>query len=487
MKNFSKSIFALLVIYMVLPITIFILGWIKLWFSIPAVIIIAYLLFRMSKDKTIIPELPSFSKKEIETLILAILIIALWVYFSGIGKFVFQNDDHLYRNAVFEMLVNNKWPVIKNFNVDGVNTPFMFVYYIGFWMPAALIGKIFGITAGYCFQAIWAVIGIWLFYYLCCSYLKKVSLLPLIIFIFFSGLDVIGTAIMTGAPVSIFAGDHLEWWESGMQFSSFTTQLFWVFNQAIPAWILTILVLMQKKNRYIVFLLGVSLIFCPLPFIGIIPFAIYVIMRNAWQTKVLKAAITDLFTVENILGGGICGIITYLYFKTNSSGQHIVFLPAEIMGKRGFLFSVVLFIFLEIGVYIIAIYKYEKKNPLLYITFLFLFTCPLIQVGYGGDYCMRACIPGEIVLFLLVMKTIYKARKSKDVLIVTALIILLTIGAITPIHEINRTIQNTRANYNNNVPVYAGTYTEKELMMGNLGTNFRGKINNSFFAKHLAK
>lgn len=487
MKDFSRFVFSAIVVYITLPIIIFILSWTKLTIAIPSVLVIGVALHRMLKDDLLIQEFPLLDGKEVETMIVAFLVIVLWVYISGIGKLVYQNGDHLYRNSIFEMLVNNEWPIVKQFDMNGIRTPFMFVYYIGFWLPAAIVGKIFGITVGYGFQVIWAVIGIWLFYYLCCCYLEKVSLLPLIIFIFFSGLDAIGIAILKEMPVSIFSGEHLEWWCGDMQFSSFTTQLFWVFNQAIPTWILTLLVLMQKQNSYIVFLLGSSLIFCPLPFIGILPIVAYVILRNAKKSETIKAAARGLLTMENILGGGITGIITYLYFKTNSSGQHIIFLPTEVIEKQGFYFSIVLFLFLEIGIYIIAVYKYQKKNLLLYIAFLYLCTCPLVQIGYGGDYCMRASIPAEVIIYLLVVQTIYTARLHKDTPICVALTILLIIGAITPIHEIDRTIQYTWTSYQNGMIVYTKTLTEEELMMGDCGSNFRGSIDTSFFARYMAR
>lgn len=36
------------------------------------------------------------------------------------------------------------------------------IYYIGYWLPAAVVGKVFGLTAGYYFQYVWAIIGIFI-------------------------------------------------------------------------------------------------------------------------------------------------------------------------------------------------------------------------------------------------------------------------------------------------------------------------------------
>ena len=61
------------------------------------------------------------------------------------------------------------------------------------------------------------------------------------IMIFFSGLDIIGCFIQEWNFQSFASILHLEWWLEGFQFSSNTTCLFWVYNQAVPAWIATLL------------------------------------------------------------------------------------------------------------------------------------------------------------------------------------------------------------------------------------------------------
>ena len=63
-------------------------------------------------------------------------------------------------------------------------------------------------------------------------------------------MDIVGL-LLTGNPsvieTRLCEKIHIEWWARFYQFSSFTTQLFWVFNQAVPAWIATLLVLSTKR------------------------------------------------------------------------------------------------------------------------------------------------------------------------------------------------------------------------------------------------
>ena len=485
MRRAPRIIFSMIVIYMALPIVIFLIGWTRPIISIPSSIVVGIVSWRIIKDKSVCPRLPFYGKKEREIFILAVVIVALWVYFSGIGGFSFQFDDHRYRSGLFNMLVNNDWPVVQSYVENGKESTYLLVYYIAFWMPSAIIGKVFGLGAGYIFQVFWAIVGIWFFYYLVSCYLKKASLLPLIVFIFFSGLSAVGTGILKGFEQGLLMPQ--EPWALGLQFSSFTTQLFWVFNQAIPGWLLTIIILMQSKNRYVIFFMGISLLACPFPFVGTIPFLIYTILKNAWKTKNLKKAASDLFSPENIFGGGITGLITYLYFKTNKSSKHVLFQPAESQDPKFFIFLVVVFVLLEVGVFFVIVYKYQKKNPLLYIALSFLCVCPMFKVGYGGDFCMRACIPAQVVLFLLVMQTLYKARKCNDKALTLAITVVLLIGSIMPIQVFNITIGTTINRYANHEQILAEPQSDEQLMTGENCNNFRGNANKSFFYKYIAR
>lgn len=204
--------------------------------------------------------LPAWNGRNIIQGIIILLIIAVWVYFSGIGNFVWQNSDHRARNALYEMLVVNKWPVIKNVVYeDGVQLRGL-IYYIGYWLPAALIGKMCGMAAGYLFQYIWAVLGVFLGVILLNAILKKWSIWHLILFILFSGLDAMG-CVLSGNLDPVLSFAHIEWWNA-YQFSSFTTQLYWVYNQAIYAWVLTALIMIQKNNRHILCIWSLGMVVC---------------------------------------------------------------------------------------------------------------------------------------------------------------------------------------------------------------------------------
>ena len=439
MKKTSNIFTMLGYLYISIPIMIFFIGWCNPVTAIIGTLVILISLFYAFKNapKLWIPK----DKKQILFLSSLFVIALIWVYLSGIGALVFQNSDHNVRNPIFEMLVTESWPV------EHANQPAILAYYIAFWLPSAVVGKIFNsIQIGYYFQILWASIGIFLFFYYVIAGLRRKNYIPIVLFIFFSGLDIIGTIFRFNIYDVISITSHLEQWGYLFQFSSFTTQLFWVFNQAIPAWVLVVLLNTEKNNKNIGFLYSCLFLHSTLPAIGIFPYILYWCLKNGKKHARfcdLKASFLSLFTFQNTIGSLCIFIVCYSYLSSNIAGGNIGILNAD--GHIVLLYSCMLiFFFLEAGIFLILINKIYRKNPIFYITLLCLLLYPVIQVGYSIDFCMRATIPALVILYLLVCKAFenrYYLTKCKKSFII--LIFVLIIGAITPIHEFARTIVNT--------------------------------------------
>ena len=162
--------------YMVLPIVIFMFGWLRWYYALlfGGFILAAYV---RSVVSDIVNVVDVFSKKDRKLWLAVSGISILWVLLAGIGGYCFQNRDYGIRNAIFRALVQYDWPVISAEGSRGL------IYYIGFWLPAAFIGKIFGMAAGNAMQVLWAAAGIFIVYYLICVYRSKMNLLPVIFMI----------------------------------------------------------------------------------------------------------------------------------------------------------------------------------------------------------------------------------------------------------------------------------------------------------------
>lgn len=486
--------------YLLLPFLIFVLGWMKVYFAIPITAILIFCYWKIWKESEAL-WIPKLSKDNIIKILFILGVIALWVYMSGIGKFVYQNTDHTARNAIFNILVDYDWPVVNyeilpqnadRFHATGL------IYYIGYWLPSAVIGKLFGLRYGYWAQAVWAVLGIALVYYFICVKAEKIVVWPLWILIFFSGLDIVGI-YLTNADIASYGSIwHTEWWGIPYQYSSMTTQLFWVFNQAIPAWLCTMLVLMQTNNRNLVLLLSTCMLSSTFPFVGLLLLVLFLCFTRKYEESeqsqkesrmirmkvYFKRLIQDTCTLQNVLAGGIIGITSFLYLIGNSSSGRVLMEDPRGSAFYNSLPKLVLFLIVEVAVYAVLLYKYNKENKMFYFMILCLCVIPPIKVGFSNDFCMRVSIPFLFVMMLLVMQSLSLAWKKKDYGILIALIITLLLGSVTPMLELKRTWTCTykRINAGEAVPMP----NDDPVVILNAG-NFSGNIETNFFYKYLAK
>lgn len=478
MKKQKNDIFVsiLIYLYLALPTLIFFIGWLKWYWALAFGALTAVACVKgfsdSIKDKCLLLE-----NIDINIFVKALLLIILWVYLSGIGGYCYQNSDHGVRNALFRALVEYDWPVIaKNGDVG-------LVYYIGFWLPAACIGKVFGLEAGYAMQMIWAVLGIFIIYYLICVYRKKTDLWPIAFLVFFSGLDYVGTWMLGEEGLDLRMAAHLEWWAIDLQFTSMTAQLFWVFNQAIPAWVATILVLTQKNCRNMLLILSLTMISSTIPFVGLIPIVIYLFIK---RLMVNKRSWKELFTFQNVIGVLVVGGCVFLYLIGNMTARMDGKSSTELVVKEplAYLVKYLLFFSLEFGVYLYFVFKYKKKDLMVYLITIILMICPFIEVGENYDFCMRASIPSLFILMLMCMEVLEKIRIDRKKYLLTGYCIVLLLGAITGFNEIHRSVKETFWRVTNGDSVrYPEIDIENTLLQPG---NFYGEVQGSFFYEHLA-
>lgn len=472
------------------------MGWMKPYLGILATLIVAWIFLRMCKEP--FEEKIEWNLKNSLSYLVCLAIIAILVILSGIGGLTYQNEDHLYRNIIFETLVNKTWPVY--FTSNNGSTNLGLCYYIGFWLPSAIIGKLMGLNAGYLFQIAYAMVGVSLVAYFIFYSFNEVSISKLLGFFFFSGLDIIGYLIVHNGTYINFI-THLEWWAEIYEYSSFTTQLFWVFNQSIIAWVVVLLIFLQNDNHYIIFIMSALLISGTLPAVGLAPYVLYLIYRNSisLNKRKLSYLIRDIFSTANVLGGGIISTISIAFLSSNravtSNYSHFL-----IHSGRDLILYLT-FAIIEFGVYLLLIFDAQYNNALFWITAAILIVCPLVRVGEGHDFCMRASIPALMLLYIMVLDTLQKYRTEKKYLRYCAILIVFLIGAITPAMECNRTIY-TEFTYNeftsydkyknksngNGQGLYMIDKREctsiEELLSG---LNFSCNVNDNLFYKYLAK
>jgi len=433
-------------IYLVLPFLIFCLGWLNIFVGLllaAFVIVSTYLVM-----KTTSSEVFSAPDLRIRIIVMITLILGIWVLLSGIGGYMFQNWDHHWRNAVFRDLITFEWPVIYP-NSDGSESPItMLTYYIGFWLPAAVIGKIFGWEVANITLFIWSWLGLILVGLLLQYRFKSRSIAAIILFIFFSGIDFLGMLIRQRmAPLPYFSFwppiHRLENWTTLIQFSSNTTQLFWIFNQAIPSWLCIALLITSKNKKHMFFLWSLCVFYAPMQAIGILPFILLELIqtmnKNGWKSWTVT--IKQYRNTTNILGGGSLLLISFLYFS-----QSVVSSTGEATTFNIVLFS--LFLILEGGLLWFLIYPGERDYQWLVIGTILLVSIFLHNNTF--DFGEKISSAALFMLMIAVGDFIFQRRRSA---VYIAVVLMLVLGSITAFYEISRSIIKTREYYaNSDVP-----------------------------------
>lgn len=417
--------------WLMLPALIFAAGWLK-----PAIGRTCFVLFLMlwaafyreyRQDKRTVT---------LQVWYLAVLAGALvvWLALSGIGGIGYQNLDFYVRNPLYADLVQRPWPLTYDLSLQppavqeicGSGTV-GFVYYFFFWLPPALLARYLGLAQLWLF--LWCFAGLSLVLLQLHLYLQKQNLIIPAVFILFSGLDVLPFVLQEG----IVKTAHMEWWAGHLfQYSSNTTLLFWVFNQAIPLWLITACLLNQQDNRTTAGLCSLAFLFSPFATFGMVPIAVWSVFRK--KQNMLKA-ITPVNVAVPLLMLGIFGS----FYLAKPGG----------LGANGFIWAVedplqvakwyLPFVLMEAGLYLICLHREMLRYDYLALAAVELLVIPMYKLTDANDFAMRASIPALFILCVAVMRYLLEHRDKFCI----ALAVLLLLGACTAGTEMLRSVKFT--------------------------------------------
>lgn len=393
-----KLLYTLSGIYLYIPLAIFLIGWTYWWIGMPLALAGAAVCLKLYHSMEDGNCRVRFGSVTSECIIFGVLL--LWTLHAGIGEFCWQNrGDHLTRNASFYTLVDMSWPAIKGSE--------MFSYYFGFWLPSAVMAKLSGsMLIGRLTLVIWATAGLWLAVRLIFDMIGSVKLRILLVFVFFSGIDVIPFYLYGHTIDKYIANDFftpqfggyspLAWW------TDHTAQPYWVYNQVIPAWLGTMLVVGRTPGRTTPLILSLMLISCPFSSIGLLPVAIYRWISSARHSGSMMSRLKSLFGWPLIVGALLAIPVIALYLINTSVGGVSLYpldSPLRLTKAAGHILILMTF---EVLVFIPFIWKWVKNDRLFQILLATSVGALFIRMGLNGmDFPSRVAIP--MILYLSVM------------------------------------------------------------------------------------
>lgn len=387
-------------------------------------------------------------------LIAAAIIAIAWVSFGGAGHFVYANTiDWMVRDALLRDLILASGLPSYDFGGD----VYLLRAPLAYTLPAAIAGKLTGLFVADKLLWAWTALGTFLFLALLPFTGKLTPKLAMVMAVpvIFSGMDIVGF-MFPDFHWAAFPLPHtkLDWWLKApprVAYFANTTQIFWSPHHVIPGWIATALLYKHFETPAVTRIAPIAFVtlplWSPLTWLGLIPLLALPFLRRQNLLFTRKELAGML-----ILAPGTIAAILYLTLGAGSVDFGPTFVDAtnnktfEALTTTGkivwYAVSYSFFIVVEFVVLALLV-RNAIPTPLFYTSVAILSILPLISLGPYNDLAMRASIPALTLLCIATIRFLQSANARIGSLRLWSVILVLSIGAITPYFEFYRILTRT--------------------------------------------
>ncbi|MCE7072879.1 hypothetical protein LZG74_21370 [Dyadobacter sp. CY327] len=338
----------------------------------------------------------------------------VWLLFSSIGGIGYRNFDSGIRSSLLWHLTVDPWPVWFSPAYMGERfgyaTDKPYVYYFAYYMPAALVGKVFGWKAAnlalFAFSYSGTLLSLLLVAF---SQVQKSLLGMFCIFIsicFFGGFDYVVNLLFHVTE------DRAETWLTPFFYFSNMCNLYWSPQHCIPAWIIIGILLNRRYinptlNKIMTIAVVSLILWSPLCLLGLMPFFIPHFI-NHWK-QYFSFSLINLSAFIFF-----CVLILFILSNDFSFPIHFSILIFNDFWKRYLLFILVEFIFiLPIIIYRISHFSTDETQ-FIFTAIFSLILIPFIILGTWNDWAIKVCMPSIFILSIFVGKQFILLIKSKS-------------------------------------------------------------------------
>lgn len=442
-------------VYLTAPTLIFILGWIRPRFAVPAALVVLFGLYRALRDGGDSPApagggaepRPSGSDalRIAAILGLTIFIVAL----SGNGGYAFQHFDWRRHNAFLRDLIEMPWPLA--YAQTGVkNEPGVLTFYIGNSLAPALFGKLFGWTAANHFTFLWTVLAVFLALCWFSRLVGRVSVRWSLFFLFFGGLDIVGSILTAKTwywdgvrPFTFWVLDYARGTGAIRSMGS----VFWIYpsnlemiylapQHVLGCWLALFLTMhdaVQRRScRRSFYVWSCCFLYSAFTFLGMLPFVLL---------AVLASRARGLFSFENTVAALVVLGLTALYISSNNQAYRHGFLW-EFQNVLKTWPTLLLFYGLEIGVYLLAPSCPQAKvgGVWRWVAFACLLAVPWYVLGQQSDFTTKTCLPSLAVMQVCFAAAMIHPSPEARAAGAPVVVLLVLLGCLGPVVYVARAL-----------------------------------------------
>jgi hypothetical protein len=372
---------------------------------------------------------------------LALLLVIIAVLYSGVGGFAIQDGDYVKHNSFFLDLTKYSWPLA--FEKTGLDdAPRILNTYLAYYLPSALVGKIFGFSAGYFFSFIWVCLGLFLTFIWISQFMSKRSVLYLILFIIFGELAYFSWAKYF-PQFSMYGKsyNYANWMLYYSMQSPILKGVFWILgsnhtaianavHHIFPSWICILMIFHDSVYRKSLDRLGFIYSFVPFVSaflaIGLAPFILLSVIQNKFK---------NVFTIQNYLVAPILVVVAGLFLTSNPALFIKGWVWEFIKLGDAWPYLIRFFVF-SIGIYFLLMPK-KKSNfhdkamlPWLYTSIACIVLFSFYRIGQYMDFPIKAYNPSWIIFQVCLIASISYSKTFVEKMRSAILILLLFIAGI---------------------------------------------------------
>ena len=453
-------VYRLAIIYLMLPVVIWLVGWFEWWLGIPAALLLVAAFWQAVCGSW---------RPSLRVTTIAILpVAACWVMLTQAGGvFDFGLIDWYEFKSTFLDLGRYPWPTFLQDPLrvyvpeeEAYSFPLL-RYYLGYFMTPGLVGRWLGPAALNWAVPLWTCLGVALVLLMFVRERRGWSIaLAVAVIIFFSGMDVLRLILTEGwswiriewdgLPGIDITYGHIErvgLIEVGAQYSSNMTALMWVPQHFIPAGLYTFLMLHLRGHRRFLAVSGVLLAAAPLwsgfVAIGLLPLIAILLWENGirpflrWPNLLLAAPLAGLIALY--LTSGALDFLPFWIWERDEWSLIVRWVPLFYLSD--FLLLVVLLWVLRPDL---------RREPFFIACTASLLLLPLYHYGPSNDLLLRASMPHLLLLCWYCTEAILghgrartcAPRGRKYSLGIVCVVAILAIGSVTALVELSRAINN---------------------------------------------
>jgi hypothetical protein len=361
------------------------------------------------------------------TLAICLAVACILLLLGGEGRIFYANEDWQVRDAVLADLARNPWPFVypAGSGAQLLRAP-LGMYLLPAWFgPAADLALLASNTL---------MLGLLLALASTLFPSARARRIALIVFVAFSGLDIVGTLIANASGAASF--DHLERWAPPLQYSSVLTLIFWVPQHAFAGWFCALLYLLHRRGSVspggLAASVPVAAIWSPLAVIGALPFVAWAGLR-ALQGRTLRWS-------DVAAGAAALAVALPALAYLAADAQQV---PSGFRGVAPL--SLAIFLLLEVAPVLWILWRLggarRPGRDSLVLASAVLVLLPFFHIGEGADLVMRASIAPLAILAALLIESLVRTdwRTHRGMAAIVA--VLLSLGAVTGAAEIARALR----------------------------------------------